>query len=150
MPQATPTRYDPLTPKERSERMSRVRSKDTSPEMALRRRLHSLGLRYRLHRKDLPGSPDLVFPAKRKVVFVHGCFWHRHLGCGRTRMPRTRQEFWRKKFKENVDRDARNQRALEALGWTSLVVWECEIASGDAGRAVEKVVEFLEPGGPTR
>ncbi len=119
-------RLDPLSPRERSARMGLVRGKDTKPEMRVRRTAHSMGYRYRLHDGDLPGKPDLVFKSRRKVIFVHGCFWHRHEGCPRCRTPKTRLRFWKKKFRENVDRDARNGEALLKSGWEVLVIWECE------------------------
>jgi len=129
---------DTLSPKARSERMSRVKAKDTKPEMKLRRLVHGLGFRYRLHRRDLPGTPDLVFPRRRAVIFMHGCFWHRHPGCGLTRMPKSRVEFWRTKLEANRERDLRHQQALAELGWRVLVVWECELRDLDAvAREVE-------------
>lgn len=112
----------------RSRLMSHVRGKNTKPELAVRRLLHGLGYRYRLHRRDLPGSPDVVLSSKRAVVFVHGCFWHRHEGCRRTTDPKTRPEFWQAKFDRNVRRDADVQARLEASGWRVVVVWECETA----------------------
>src|SRR5690606_22283718 len=114
---------DALSAAQRSELMSRVRSRDTRPELRVRRLTHRLGYRYRLHRRDLPGSPDLVFPGRRSVVFVHGCFWHRHPGCRNTRTPKSRVEFWTRKFADNVARDERNQAELRALGWRHLVIW---------------------------
>jgi DNA mismatch endonuclease (patch repair protein) len=117
---------DRLTPTRRSYLMSRVRSRDTEPEMAVRRTAHGLGFRFRLHARELPGSPDLVFPRLRSLVFVHGCFWHRHPGCEKASNPSTRIEFWRAKFGRNIARDAAVRRELEALGWRILVVWECE------------------------
>jgi DNA mismatch endonuclease (patch repair protein) len=110
----------------RSAQMSLVRSRDTKPEMRVRQALHATGLRYRLHDRRLPGSPDLVFPSRRIVVFVHGCFWHRHEGCAAARMPKSRLEFWEPKLEGNVARDRKQRTALEALGWTVMVVWECE------------------------
>ncbi|KAF0807657.1 DNA mismatch endonuclease Vsr [Alcanivorax xiamenensis] len=132
---------DTLSPKARSERMSRVKAKDTKPEMTLRRLVHGLGFRYRLHRRDLPGTPDLVFPGRRAVIFMHGCFWHRHPGCGLTRMPKSRVEFWRTKLEANRERDLRHQRALAEMGWRVLVVWECELRDLDA--VASKVEAFL-------
>ena len=134
---------DPLTVRERSERMSRIRSKDTKPEMRVRRIVHGLGYRYRLHASDLPGRPDLVFRPRRKVIFVHGCFWHRHEGCSRNRIPQSpeRQEFWRDKLDGNVRRDRLNQAALREMGWAALVIWECE--TRDVDRLVEEVTAFL-------
>jgi DNA mismatch endonuclease (patch repair protein) len=121
------SRMDTLTPEERSERMSRVRGKDTKPEMILRRLIHGIGYRYRLHDRRLPGCPDLVFKSRHKVIFVHGCFWHRHEGCRLCRMPKSRQEFWIQKLNANKKRDVANQEKLAAIGWNYLIVWECEI-----------------------
>ena len=110
----------------RSALMRRVRGKDTTPERIVRQVSHSLGYRFRLHRQNLPGTPDLTFPRLRKVIFVHGCFWHRHPGCHRTTTPKTRAAYWREKFEQNQERDRRNIATLRALGWEVLVVWECE------------------------
>lgn len=118
---------DKLDPVRRSANMARVRGKDTGPELRVRRIAHRMGLRFRLHRKDLPGKPDLVFPKHRLAVFVHGCFWHRHPGCSRASMPSTRVDFWEAKFAANVERDARQVAALEAQGWRVLVLWECRL-----------------------
>ena len=118
--------------KRRSEIMARIRSRDTAPELAVRRIAHRMGLRFRLHRKDLPGRPDLVFPKHRLVVFVHGCFWHRHEGCRRASTPKSRTSFWLEKFAANIDRDARQEAALRALGWRVLVIWQCEIGDDAA------------------
>ena len=117
---------DIVDSKRRSAMMARVRSRDTVPELAVRRIAHGMGLRFRLHRKDLPGRPDLVFPRHRVVVFVHGCFWHRHDGCRYASTPKSRISFWTKKLAANVHRDARQQAALRALGWRVLIIWECE------------------------
>jgi DNA mismatch endonuclease (patch repair protein) len=106
--------------------MSRVRSKDTKPELKVRRAAHALGLRFRLHRKDLPGKPDLVFPKHKTVIFVHGCFWHRHPHCTKASQPKTRADFWNEKFAANVARDSLAEKELETLGWRVLTVWECE------------------------
>jgi DNA mismatch endonuclease, patch repair protein len=125
----------------RSALMARVRGKDTKPEMTVRRAVYALGHRYRLHRRDLPGSPDLVFAHQRKVIFVHGCFWHRHKGCRRTTTPKTRVRFWKSKFDANIDRDLKNVAALQAAGWKVLVIWECEAIDVAALRA--KVKLFL-------
>ena len=113
-------------PLERSLLMARIGPKDTKPELAVRRLLHRLGYRYRLHRRDLPGTPDICFPSRRKAIFVHGCFWHRHLNCRRATTPKTRVSFWNEKFEQNVDRDQRKIEALRGLGWHVMVVWECE------------------------
>ncbi len=135
-------RLDPLSPTERSERMSRVRGKNTKPELFVRRLAWSLGFRgYRLHVQELPGCPDLVFTRAKKVVFVHGCFWHRHIGCSACRMPKTRLEFWKPKLYENRRRDIANLRRLRKLGWKALIVWECEIC--DARLLVQALSAFL-------
>lgn len=120
---------DTLTPTERSARMARVRSRDSNAEMIVRRLVHSMGFRYRLHDRSLPGSPDLVFRSRRKVIFVHGCFWHRHpdVSCKLARMPKSRLDFWQPKLHGNRDRDLRNQTDLGNLGWQFTVVWECQL-----------------------
>lgn len=133
---------DTLTPEQRSKRMARVRGKDTKPEMRVRRLVHGLGYRYRLHRSDLPGKPDLVFPSRRKVIFVHGCFWHRHPNCALARMPKSRQDFWQPKLDANRERDLANQERLRERGWDVLVVWECMLANTAALKA--RVSAFLE------
>lgn len=112
--------------------MGRVRGKDTRPEMIVRRLAHAMGMRFRLHRADLPGKPDLVFPKYRAVVFVHGCFWHRHPGCRKASTPKSNTEFWQEKFERNVERDKRNSVELEKAGWRVVVIWECETKSSDA------------------
>jgi DNA mismatch endonuclease (patch repair protein) len=132
---------DTLTPEQRSVRMSRVRGQDTKPEMAVRRALHALGFRFRLHDKRLPGRPDLVFPGRGKVVFVHGCFWHRHEGCTLARLPKSRLEFWIPKLEANRARDAAKLAALSEAGWRATVIWECELK--DMKRAAERLARFL-------
>ena len=118
---------DIFSEEKRSFIMSRVRSRDTTPELVVRQFLHGNGFRYRLHGKNLPGKPDLVFPRFRTALFIHGCFWHRHSGCPRATTPKTREEFWLEKFKRNQRRDHENQIKLKELGWRVLVVWECEV-----------------------
>lgn len=118
---------DRLTPEERSANMRCVKDRDTGPELAVRRALHAMGLRFRLHRKDMPGRPDIVLPRLLTVVFVHGCFWHRHEGCSRTTMPAARRDFWEAKFARTVERDAEQVAALQALGWRVVVLWECDV-----------------------
>ena len=117
---------DIVDSKRRSELMAGIRGRDTAPELAVRRIAHSMGLRFRLYRKDLPGRPDLVFTKHRLAVFVHGCFWHRHEGCRYASTPKSRVAFWTEKFAANVDRDGRREAALRTLGWRVLVIWECE------------------------
>jgi len=134
---------DRLTPEERSRLMSLVRGRDTTPELAVRKLATSLGYRYRLQGKKLPGKPDLVFPSLKKVVFVHGCFWHRHT-CRRGRsMPATRVEFWNEKFTRNVERDKHVRRELRKAGWTSLVVWECRLTPTYLERTAARLKRFL-------
>jgi len=116
---------DRITRKHRSWNMSRITSKNTAPELAVRSVLHKLGYRYRLHGKDLPGNPDIVLPRHKTVVFVHGCFWHRHARCRYTYSPKSNQAAWNRKFRENVARDRSNVRALRALGWRIVVIWQC-------------------------
>ncbi len=118
------------------------RGKDTKPEMVVRRLAHAMGYRCRLHRRDLPGRPDMVFPSRKKVVFVHGCFWHRHENCSRSTLPVTRRPYWSAKFARNVERDAANVAALEAAGWSVAVIWECE-AMRDPSRTAEQLKAFL-------
>jgi DNA mismatch endonuclease, patch repair protein len=120
--------------------MARIRSKNTLPELVVRSMAHRLGYRFRLHRRDLPGTPDLVFVRKRKAVFVHGCFWHAHF-CKKRKLPTSRQDYWMPKLVENRARDARNRRALARLGWKCLVLWECETKQPD--RLARKIVRFL-------
>lgn len=122
---------DRLTPEHRSWLMSRVGQKDTAPEMKVRKAAHALGFRFRLHRKDLPGTPDLIFPKKRVALFVHGCYWHRHPGCRKASIPKSREEYWTAKFAANVERDARVQVELEARGWAVDVIWECQTKNAD-------------------
>ena len=132
---------DRVSSERRSEIMSRVRSKDTKPEMIVRRLVHGLGYRYRLHSKDVPGKPDLVFRSRKKAIFVHGCFWHRHEGCPRSSMPKTRVEFWQSKFRDNIKRDQKVYRELHSLGWDYLVLWECEVK--DILGLKEKILAFM-------
>jgi DNA mismatch endonuclease (patch repair protein) len=117
---------DKLSKKRRSWNMSRIRGKDTKPEMVVRSALHRMGFRYRLHVRKLPGCPDIVLTKYRTVVFVHGCFWHRHRGCRNCSMPTNNREFWRAKLEGNAVRDKTNARALRKQGWRVIVVWECE------------------------
>jgi DNA mismatch endonuclease (patch repair protein) len=124
---------------QKSQMMSQVRSKGTAPELALRSSLHSAGFRFRLHRKDLPGKPDIVLPKYKRVIFVHGCFWHHHEGCSKSKMPKTNVEFWQNKITANIRRDKTNQDDLAKLGWQVLVVWECDIKKNvcEASKQIE-------------
>ena len=117
---------DILSKEKRSWNMSRIRSGNTKPEIAVRRTLHVLGYRFRLHRKDLPGKPDIVLPKYKTVIFVHGCFWHRHENCRYSYNPKSRAKFWQDKFTANIERDKRSAADLKMLGWRQLVIWECE------------------------
>jgi DNA mismatch endonuclease (patch repair protein) len=132
---------DHVDPAKRSLIMSAVHSKNTKPEMAIRKAVHSLGYRYRLHYADLPGKPDLVFPSRGKVIFVHGCFWHRHSKCRYATIPKTRTEFWQDKFCNNVTRDRRTRRKLKQLGWEVLTVWQCELKKPE--KLLERLNDFL-------
>ena len=127
---------DHLSPKARSAHMRRIRKTGTKPEMRVRRVAHSLGYRFRLHRDDLPGTPDLVFPRLRKVVQVHGCFWHQHPGCRLARQPKSRLDYWLPKLERNRARDVKTTAALKALGWSVLVVWECQVPDEDAAARI--------------
>lgn len=124
--EALADRLDPLTPAKRSETMSRVRSADTKPELRVRRALHAMGYRFRLHRKDLPGKPDITLPKHQTVIFVHGCFWHQHPGCRKATIPRNNHEYWKRKLERNVERDGKAQAALQEQGWNVLTLWECD------------------------
>ena len=134
---------DTLTPQERSERMARIRGKDSVAEMRLRRLIHGMGYRYRLHVKKLPGTPDLVFARRKSVIFMHGCFWHRHQDCRLARMPKSRTTFWHEKLEANRRRDMENIRRLEDLGWRVLVIWECWLQGTDLNEVSAKVKKFL-------
>ena len=123
---------DIVSPARRSEMMGRIRSKETKPELAVRKLAHRLGYRFRIHRRDLPGSPDLVFPGRRLALFVHGCFWHRHENCRYAYNPKSNLEFWQAKFKNNVERDIRAESELESMGWRVAVIWECETNYSDS------------------
>lgn len=122
--------------------MRRIRSKGTLPELFLRKLVHALGFRYRLHVSELPGKPDLVFPRLQKVIFLHGCFWHLHPGCREGRIPGSRREYWEPKLLKNVERDRKNQSALRSLGWRVLTVWECETRNPEDLK--RELLRFLE------
>ncbi|WP_265519216.1 very short patch repair endonuclease [Nitratireductor luteus] len=122
---------DVVSSDRRSAMMARIQGRNTKPEMVVRKIAHRLGYRFRLHRRDLPGSPDLVFPGPKKVVFVHGCFWHSHEGCRFAYKPKSNVEFWESKLRKNVERDIRVQGELECMGWDVLIIWECETVDND-------------------
>ena len=126
---------------QRSRNMSAIKSKNTKPEIAVRKVLHSMGYRFRLHGKDLPGSPDIVLPKYKTVIFVHGCFWHRHENCKYASTPKTRQEFWNKKFKKNIERDLEIQENIKNIEWRSVVIWECETKNID--NLKEKIIDVF-------
>lgn len=132
---------DTFTPAQRSRIMSLVKSKDTTPEIVVRRLVHSLGYRYRLHVRGLPGTPDLVFASRRKIINVSGCFWHMHT-CGRCRIPTSRRKYWVAKLERNRRRDQKTRRALQRLGWSVLTLWECQ--TRDPVNVERQIVEFLD------
>jgi DNA mismatch endonuclease (patch repair protein) len=133
---------DSFTPEQRSAVMRAVRGKDTAPELIVRRLTHALGYRYRLHAAELPGKPDLVFPGRKKVIFVHGCFWHWH-NCKRgRRLPKAHSEYWSKKLLRNQARDRRHRRALRRAGWDVLVIWECQMKNLE--KLSERIQDFLK------
>lgn len=117
-----------LSKEARSRLMARIRGSNTGPELRIRRLLHSLGYRFRVHLRGVPGRPDIAFSRKKKVIFIHGCFWHNHEDCPSGRIPKTRSAFWRKKFEKNKERDRRQLREVSDIGWKSLVIWECELS----------------------
>ncbi|MER9695096.1 very short patch repair endonuclease [Mesorhizobium sp. M0179] len=132
---------DRISPDRRSANMSRIRHKDTTPELVVRRIVHRLGYRYRLHRNDLPGKPDIAFGPRKKLIFVHGCFWHQHSDCRAGRIPSANAGYWRAKLERNVQRDADNLRVLQAAGWEILILWECQVA--ELAAVEERLVAFL-------
>jgi DNA mismatch endonuclease (patch repair protein) len=140
------TTSPPVTP-QRSALMARVKTANTAPEIAVRRWLHKAGYRFRLHRRDLPGRPDIVLPRHRLVIFVHGCFWHRHPHCRHASLPRTRTDFWEEKFARNVARDLAVQEELRHLGWRVLIVWECETRKHET---LEPILRTALPKRPSR
>jgi len=133
---------DSVSPARRSEIMGRVRSRDTAPEMLVRRMVHAMGYRYRLHAEELSGKPDLVFRPRRKIIFVHGCFWHRHPDCALARLPKSRQDFWLPKLEANRQRDLKIEHDLRKANWSVLTIWECEL--GDTYKLKNKIKEFLD------
>ena len=136
---------DSLTPEQRSERMARIRSRDTQPEIRVRKLLFGMGYRYRLQDGSLPGKPDIVFPSRRKIVFVHGCFWHRHENCPLARIPKSRKSFWLGKLESNRLRGGGGRSALRRAGWSVATVWECEL--GNTERLRRRLFRFMETRG---
>lgn len=139
----SPYSGDTLSPKERSERMGKVRSKNTKPELFVRQLLYSMGYRYRLHLRAVPGNPDIVLPPRKKAIFVHGCFWHRHKGCPNCRLPKSKLDFWKPKLEGNRKRDVTKQRELKAAGWEFLVIWECELNNDDLSVRLRSFLEGI-------
>ena len=135
---------DHLSPEARSELMARVRNVDTRPEMVVRRLVHRMGYRFRLHRKDLPGTPDLVFPSRKRAILVHGCFWHQH-GCRRSTRPKSNRDFWERKLTRNAERDRDNLALLGEAGWSVLIIWECE--TRETATLKQRIGTFLSGGG---
>jgi DNA mismatch endonuclease (patch repair protein) len=135
-----------MTDPARSAQMALIRGRDTKPEIVVRRLVHGLGFRFRLHRKDLPGKPDIVLPRLRKAIEVRGCFWHRHPdpACSRARIPKSRQDFWIPKLEGNARRDVENERKLRALGWDLLVIWECETVPSRRDELIRRLQDFLQ------
>jgi DNA mismatch endonuclease (patch repair protein) len=138
---------DLFTPEKRSGIMRKIGQKNTKPELIVRKLVHAMGYRYRLHVSTLPGKPDIVFPKYKKVIFVHGCYWHQHEGCNRATIPKTNVEFWTRKFRENMARDKKVSVELEALGWKVLTVWQCETKRGEIESLREVIKNFLEDEG---
>ena len=133
---------DVFSRRKRSQIMSRISGKNTKPEILVRSILHRMGYRFRVHKKDLPGKPDITLPKHKKVIFVHGCFWHGHKNCPRSKRPGTNIEFWNKKIDGNIERDKKNIQSLESLGWKTLVLWTCEIKNQDV--LMHKLISFME------
>jgi DNA mismatch endonuclease, patch repair protein len=140
-------KVDRLSKSQRSEHMARIRSKNTSPELFVRRVLFRLGYRFRLHRNDLPGTPDIVFPSRKKAVFIHGCFWHAHGGCHLAKTPKTRPEYWRAKFSRNATRDRLSKRKLRSMGWSTLTIWECQLVQEE--HILRRLTRYLGPATPS-
>jgi DNA mismatch endonuclease (patch repair protein) len=133
---------DILSKEKRSWNMSRIKGKDTGPEVRVRSLLHRMGYRFRIHKKDLPGKPDIVLPKYRTAIFVHGCFWHRHEGCRKAYNPKSRRDFWEEKFRQNKSRDIKNMNLLREQDWNVIVIWECEI--NDESRLSERLTKEIQ------
>lgn len=137
---------DHLDKEKRSWNMSRIQSKDSIAEIKVRSALHNAGYRFRLHKKDMPGKPDIVLPKYKTVIFIHGCFWHRHKGCSKASEPKTNKEYWLSKFQRNVDRDCRTRQQLQDLHWNVIVLWECEIRKFNSNDIVSKILKEIKHG----
>lgn len=135
---------DVFSIEKRSKIMAKIKGKDTKPEKIIRSLLHKMGYRFRLHRRDLPGNPDIVLPKYKKGIFVHGCFWHGHKGCPRSEKPSSNKNFWNEKLTKNIERDKQNQRKLNELGWVSLVIWQCQIKKGNISQLRQTLTSFLK------
>ena len=135
---------DVFSIEKRSKIMAKIKGKDTKPEKIIRSLLHKMGYCFRLHRRDLPGNPDIVLPKYKKVIFVHGCFWHGHKGCPRSEKPSSNKNFWNEKLTKNIERDKQNQRKLNELGWVSLVIWQCQIKKGNISQLRQTLTSFLK------
>lgn len=136
---------DIYSEQQRSDLMKKIGSKNTKPEIIIRKIVHSAGYRFRLHRKDLPGTPDLVFPKFKKVIFINGCFWHGHQGCKKSSLPTTKKELWEEKIKKNIERDSKNIADLKKRGWETLIIWECEIKKKNYNMLTINISNFLKP-----
>ena len=140
---------DVVSPADRSRMMAAIQGKNTKPELTVRRMLFASGYRFRLHWRDLPGTPDIVMPGRKVAIFVHGCFWHMHEGCRFSKMPATRPEFWKAKFEANVERDRRAVEKLQALGWRVLCVWECSTRDAETAAGLQAAMgAWIEGGEP--
>lgn len=135
---------DIYSKQKRSEIMSLISGKNTKPEIVIRKIAHSLGYRFRLHKKDLPGKPDIVFPKYKKVIFVNGCFWHSHKNCKRSKLPTTNAKFWKEKIEGNKKKDKSNYIRLKKLGWDYMVIWQCEIKDSNKEKIEKRLLEFLQ------